>query len=250
MKPVAILFLSVCVLSTACSRSAANNAAGSHRTGGNSDVGGDQTAAQAPANTPTPAPTPDPLAAIQKLTADLGTALAQGNADQLDAILSDGYLHINDNGQLVTKPDITSGVRSGTVKFDSVNIQEVNIRVYGDAAVVNAIFMGTNAANGGSSNVQDRVTLVADREGDNWRFVSGQTTPTHPVAQSGNTKSGAAGGMGQGGNSGIMGSGGTGTGTGTGAGGGSQQSGPGGSQGTQGGSGGTSGGTTGGPGGR
>ncbi|MBV9241748.1 MAG: nuclear transport factor 2 family protein [Acidobacteria bacterium] len=170
----------------------------------NGSGGGSQTSQ--PVDTPTPAATPDPLPVIQKLAMDLGTALAQGNADQLENILSDGYLHTNDNGQLVTKVDIIAGVRDGSVKFTSVNIQEVNVRVYGDnVAVVNAIFVGTNAANGSRSNVEDRVTLVADREGDAWRFVSGQTTPMHPIPQNGNTKgstSGTSGGQG-----GIMGSG-------------------------------------------
>ena len=141
-----------------------------------------------PATTPSPQPTQDPLPVLHKLTADLGTALAQGNADQLDHLLSDGYLHINDLGQVVTKPDLIAGVKNGTVKFNSVNIQEVNVRVYGDAAVVNATFMGANAAGAGRSNVEDRVTLVAARDGDSWRFVSGQTTPIHPVAQNGNSK--------------------------------------------------------------
>ncbi len=175
--------------------SGGNNARGNRGAGANG--GNDNTAPnpaeQTPSSTPTPAPTPDPVAAVQKLTTDLGTALSSGNADQLDGLLSDGYLHINDNGQLVTKPDLIAGVRNGSVKYNSVNIQEVNIRVYGDAAVVNATFMGTNSANGGRSNVEDRVTFVAAREGDAWRFVSGQTTPTHPVPQNGNSKSGTSG---------------------------------------------------------
>ncbi len=159
-------------------------------------------AEQTPTSTPTPQPTPDPMAAIQKLTINLGNALASGNADQLDGLLSDGYLHINDSGQLVTKPDLIAGVRNGSLRFNAVNIQEVNIRVYGDAAVVNGTFMGMNAANGRSSNVEDRVTLVAAREGDNWKFVSGQTTPMHAVPQNGNSKSSGTSGGSSGGTSG------------------------------------------------
>ncbi|HEY2846344.1 MAG TPA: nuclear transport factor 2 family protein [Pyrinomonadaceae bacterium] len=145
-------------------------------------------AEQTPTETPTPAPTPDPIVAVQKLMTDLGNALAQGNAEQLDGLLSDGYLHINDAGQLVTKPDLIAGVKDGNVKFNSVNIQEVNIRVYGDAAVVNGTFMGNNAAGSRNANIQDRITFVAAREGDNWKFVSGQTTPMHAVPQNGNSK--------------------------------------------------------------
>ena len=206
MKYLAILLLFGCLALSACiglPGGGGNNSRGNRGVGGNGNAP-QNPAEQTPTSTPAPAPTPDPVVAVQKLTTDLGTALSMGNADQLDGLLSDGYLHINDQGQLVTKPDLIAGVRNGSVKYDSVNIQEVNIRVYGEAAVVNATFMGTNAANGTRSNVSDRVTFVAAREGDNWRFVSGQTTPTHAVAQNGNSKTGTSGTS----------SGGTGTGTG------------------------------------
>ena len=190
MRYFAILLLSGCILTSGCLglRGSSNANARGNRGVNNNQTAPDNPAEQTPTSTPTPQATPDPVAAVQKLTTDLGTALSQGNADALDQLLSDGYLHINDMGQLVTKPDIIAGVRNGTVRFNSVNIQEVNIRIYGDAAVVNAVFMGSNAADGRNSNVEDRVTLVAAREGDNWRFVSGQTTPTHPVPQNGNSK--------------------------------------------------------------
>jgi len=125
-------------------------------------------------------------------------------------------VHINYLGQLVTKPDIVGGVRQGSVRFTSVNIEEVNVRVYGDAAVITANFIGTNAANGSRSEVQDRVTLVAAREGGDWRFVSGQTTPMHAVPQRGGGSSIGTSGAGQGGNGGIMGSGSGGTASGSG----------------------------------
>jgi len=212
MRYFAILILSGCILMSGClGLPGSGNANARGNRGVNNNGGGPPNPAeQTPTSTPTPQPTPDPVIEVKKLTTDLGTALAQGNADQLYQLLSDGYLHINDAGQLVTKPDLISGVRNGTVKFSSVNIEEVNVRVYGDAAVVNATFMGTNAAGGRNANIEDRVTLVAAREGDNWRFVSGQTTPTHPVPQGGNTKSGTTGTSG--GSGGVFGSGGTGQG--------------------------------------
>jgi hypothetical protein len=213
MKYLAMIMLVVAGLGLACSSSTNRNGRGNR--GGGNDNAAPNPAEQTPTSTPTPAPTPDPVMAVQKLTVDLGTALAAGNADQLNDLLSDGYLHINDQGQLVTKPDLIAGVKDGSVRFNSVNIQEVNIRVYGDAAVVNATFMGTNAANGSRLNVEDRATFVAAREGDNWRFVSGQTTPMHAVPQNGNSKSGAS--STSGGISGA-GTGGGGSGTGTGAG--------------------------------
>lgn len=198
MRHLALFLLAGSVLFSACfgwPNSGSSNGRGNRGTGGNAN-NPPNPAEQTPTSTPTPPSTPEPVAAVQKLTTDLGAALAAGNADQLDGLLSDGYLHINDNGQLVTKPDLIAGVRNGSVRFNSVNIQEVNIRVYGDTAVVNATFMGTNTANGTHSNIEDRVTLVAARDGDSWKFVSGQTTPMHAVPQNGNSKGGSAGASG------------------------------------------------------
>jgi len=197
-----LVFIAAC---GSCSSGSHNTSSGRGASNSQANSGSSRTAV--PAETQTPQPTPDPVEAVRKLTGDLGTALSQGNADQLDALLSDGYVHINDLGQLVTKPDIVSGVRQGSVRFTSVNLEEVNVRVYGDAAVVTANFIGTNAANGSRSEVQDRVTLVAAREGDSWRFVSGQTTPMHSVPQRGGGSSMGTFGTGQGGNGGILGSG-------------------------------------------
>ena len=204
MKYLAIFILSGCIFMSGCFGlpGSGNANARGNRGANNTQNAPQNPAEQTPTSTPTPQPTPDPMAAIQKLTINLGNALASGNADQLDGLLSDGYLHINDSGQLVTKPDLIAGVRTGSVRFNAVNIQEVNIRVYGDAAVVNGTFMGMNAATGRSSNVEDRVTLVAAREGDTWKFVSGQTTPMHAVPQNGNSKSSGTSGGSSGGTSG------------------------------------------------
>ena len=195
----------VVVLCGSCGSGNRNTSGGRGAANSQANSGSSQTAV--PATTPSPQPTPDPAEAVRKLTTDLGTALSQGNADQLEGLLSDGYVHINDLGQLVTKPDIVGGVRQGSVRFTSVNIEEVNVRVYGDAAVITANFIGTNAANGSRSEVQDRVTLVAAREGGDWRFVSGQTTPMHAVPERGGagTSSGTSGSK-QGGSGGIIGS--------------------------------------------
>ncbi|HTH50452.1 MAG TPA: nuclear transport factor 2 family protein [Pyrinomonadaceae bacterium] len=195
-----ILLASLALALTGCSGRSENTS--TRRGSQQPNAGGSQTSQ--PLATPSPQPTQDPVPVVQKLTADLGTALSQGNADALSEYLSDGYLHINDNGQLVTKPELIAGVREGSVRFNSVNIQEVNVRLYGDAAVVTANFIGANAAGGSRSSVEDRVTLVAAREGDTWRFVSGQTTPIHAVPQGGNTKSGASGGTSQSGTTGIQ----------------------------------------------
>ena len=197
--------LLVVVLCGSCGSGNRNTSGGRGAANSQANSGSSQTAV--PATTPSPQPTPDPAEAVRKLTTDLGTALSQGNADQLEGLLSDGYVHINDLGQLVTKPDIVAGVRQGSVRFTSVNIEEVNVRVYGDAAVITANFIGTNAANGSRSEVQDRVTLVAAREGGDWRFVSGQTTPMHAVPERGGagTSSGTSGSK-QWGSGGIIGS--------------------------------------------
>src|SRR4051812_36689699 len=132
----------------ACSggRRSGNISSGRGDQSGNAAPAGGGSQTSQPAATPSPQPTPDPMTAIQKLTTDLGTALAQGNADQLDQLLSDGYLHINDLGQLVTKPDIISGVRNGSVKFNSVIIKEVIIASSGVPELLTPTFMAANAA--------------------------------------------------------------------------------------------------------
>jgi ketosteroid isomerase-like protein len=180
--------MSAASISLACWENAQNQNGGGGNRKGPSNQNGANTA-QAVDIPQTPSPAPEPAdEKVRKLVADLGTALARGDADALEQIYSDGYVHISDNGRLFTKADLLVGVRSGTVKFGSVNLEDVSVRAYDNTAIAIATFVGTSNAGGRQINISDRATMVAERENDQWRLVSSQMTAIQTVPMTGNSR--------------------------------------------------------------
>src|SRR5207237_6155537 len=82
-----------------------------------------------------------------------------------------------DTGDVTTKPERIALLRSGDLKFEKVEFEEVSVRSYGDAAVATLRALATGTLKGKTQNMDERVTLVAAKEADGWRLVSGQITP-------------------------------------------------------------------------
>ena len=157
-----------------------------------------------PLTTPTPTP-PDDEANVRKLVSDLGEALSRNDADVLDRIYSDGYVLVTATGQIQTKAEGLAMIRSGELKFDTVQFEEVSVRAYGNTAVALARAIGSSTYRGRKQKVDERLTLVAAKEGDAWRFISGQITDIvqGPVTGGSSNSGGGNSGVGTSGNPGA-----------------------------------------------
>jgi ketosteroid isomerase-like protein len=60
----------------------------------------------------------------------------QGRCAALDRMTSDDYTFVTLRGEMRTKAEILKGFASGSFKYESRQIADLNVRVYGDAAVV------------------------------------------------------------------------------------------------------------------
>jgi ketosteroid isomerase-like protein len=137
----------------------------------------------------TPTPTPENQEEnVRKLIGDLATALMKGDADALDRIYSDEYILITATGQVTTKPERMVMIRSGDLKFEKVDFEEVSVRVYGNTALVIARALSTGAFKGKAQSIEERVSFVAVKTGDAWRLVSAQITPIVAEPMSGNSR--------------------------------------------------------------
>ena len=73
---------------------------------------------------------------IRSLEQERNVAILNGDAAALDRMTADDYTFITLRGELRTKSEIVKGFRSGSFKYESRQISDVTIRVYGDTAVV------------------------------------------------------------------------------------------------------------------
>ena len=103
-------------------------------------------------------------------------AVLHGDATALDRMTSDDYTFITLRGELRTKSDILKGFASGSFHYDSRQISDLKVRVYGDTAVVTGQSVQKGMENGKDYSGDYRFTRVYVKEKGRWLTVALQTT--------------------------------------------------------------------------
>ncbi|MBM2840119.1 MAG: hypothetical protein HW412_647 [Bacteroidetes bacterium] len=113
---------------------------------------------------------------VRKLLNELYAALGRNDAAALDRIYADDYTLVNESGELTTKAPRLAAIKSGELKFESVGFDELNVRVYGNAAV--ATYHATNKFQfkGQDMGGQIRVTVTLVKMKGRWQVVAAHVT--------------------------------------------------------------------------
>ncbi len=105
-------------------------------------------------------------------------AILHRDADFSMRTLADDYVAITPLGQVTTKQDAISARRSGQLRYESVNVTEMVVRLYGDTAVVTARAEVKGHQLGEDFSGPYRYTRVWARRNGHWQTVSYQATVT------------------------------------------------------------------------
>lgn len=92
--------------------------------------------------------------------------------------LAEDYVAITPLGQVTTKQDTVSARKSGQLKYDTINVTDMVVRVYGDTAVVTARADVKGHQLGEDFSGPYRYTRVWVRRTGHWLAVSYQATVT------------------------------------------------------------------------
>ena len=92
--------------------------------------------------------------------------------------LADDYVGITPLGQVTTKQDSVSARKSGQLRYDTINVSDMVVRVYGDTAVVTARADVKGHQLGEDFSGPYRYTRVWVRHAGHWQAVSYQATVT------------------------------------------------------------------------
>jgi uncharacterized protein (TIGR02246 family) len=114
--------------------------------------------------------------AIQQRLNELNTALSSNDTAALDRIYADDYTLVNFSGVVTTKAQRLAAIKSGELKYESVSVDEVNIRSYGDTAVVTDRATLKLKDKGQDVSGQYRVTLTFVKIKGAWQLVAAQNT--------------------------------------------------------------------------
>jgi ketosteroid isomerase-like protein len=92
--------------------------------------------------------------------------------------LAEDYVAITPLGQVTTKQDTVSARKSGQLRYETINVSDMVVRIYGDTAVVTARADVKGHQLGEDFSGPYRYTRVWVRRTGHWQAVSYQATVT------------------------------------------------------------------------
>lgn len=114
--------------------------------------------------------------ALRAIEAKWDAANRKGDTVTLDSIFADGFISTSPEGEVRTKAEVLARVKSGSIKFESSNADDLRIAVYGDAAVVNGRWKGKFTEKGKTVDATERFTDFFIRQKGQWRCVASQAS--------------------------------------------------------------------------
>ena len=115
---------------------------------------------------------------LRQVISDLQKALQAGNADELDRIYTDNYLFTAVDGKVSTKAQRIAAIKSGKLKYKSLTLENVKIKIYGDAAV--ATFNGEARFAPGNENLNGKFMTTATFIKSNGRWMQAASANVRP----------------------------------------------------------------------
>jgi ketosteroid isomerase-like protein len=100
------------------------------------------------------------------------------DADFPQRALADDYVAISPLGQITTKKEALSARRNGQLRYDTIDVSDMVVRLYGDTAVVTARMDVKGHQLGEDFSGPYRYTRVWVRRSGRWQAVSYQATVT------------------------------------------------------------------------
>jgi ketosteroid isomerase-like protein len=110
---------------------------------------------------------------IDQLEQNWRDAVLHRNAAAMDTLLADDYIAITSNGTLQSKEQALTNLRSGALRFASIEFSDRKVRFYGQTALVTsrAEVSGTTAEGDISGSYRYTRVYVRDERGS-WKIVS------------------------------------------------------------------------------
>ena len=110
--------------------------------------------------------------AIKQLDGERIQAQVGADAAALDRIYADDFIGVGPSGTVRTKKQVISDFTSGTLKFQSITTDEVQVRVYENAAVETGLSTMIGKDKGTAVPRNTRFNRVLVKQQGRWRLVA------------------------------------------------------------------------------
>lgn len=114
---------------------------------------------------------------VIQLDKDVVAAYLRGDAAFLERTLAEGYSYTAPDGRVRRRAEAIAAVRSGSLKFDAIEVDDRQAQLYGDAAVVTGRERMKGKSDGKPFEAMIRFTAVYVRQEGRWREAAFQATP-------------------------------------------------------------------------
>jgi ketosteroid isomerase-like protein len=101
-------------------------------------------------------------------------ALVRGDAVALDRLYADEFIYTTPDGEVRDKAQQLAFTRSGDLRLESGQSDEVRVRVYGNTAVMIGRFTATGKFRDKKIDIRERYTAVWVKRDGRWRLVAEQ----------------------------------------------------------------------------
>ena len=123
---------------------------------------------------------PPEAEAVRQAERAWAQAALKGDAAALDKILADDMTHTHGGGRTESKAQFLEAIRSGAQKYEAIDYGEINVRVYGNTAIVTSEPNIRTINSGQPSSSHSRFLHVYVKQGGVWRLVAHQSTRMTP----------------------------------------------------------------------
>jgi len=114
---------------------------------------------------------------LTQLVKDLNEAVVKADVTVLEQVLHEDYVHNRPSGVVEDRAQYLENRKTRRVDFESLVPDEMNVRVYGDTAIVTGRSTAKGKDQHGKIDEQRRWTRVLVRRDGRWQFVHFQATP-------------------------------------------------------------------------
>jgi ketosteroid isomerase-like protein len=124
------------------------------------------------------APAPRALAAWLKAKSDAwDDAIVAKDRAAIEANMADDFRQIDSQGHVETKASFVEGLMSPDLQLDPYTVEDFDVRVYGDTALLSGHTRVTGHYRGAPFRTHYRYIDVYVKQGGVWRIVSVQISP-------------------------------------------------------------------------
>lgn len=113
---------------------------------------------------------------IMKVDTAIRQAIVHADTAALDRLLVDEWIVTHTNGRQQTKTQFIEAFRSGRVRFEQMDLDDVKIRVFGKTAVLTARITDKVVFKGEAAQGQVRITSIYVKRRGQWRNLAVQAT--------------------------------------------------------------------------